>query len=150
MQPRRSLRYGALPSQYVEAWPPHQDDPSPPAAVVIHGGWWRARHDLHLMDELCADLARHGWLAWNVEFRRIDGDGGGWPATLDDVRAAIRSLPGSELPVAPSPPIAIGHSAGGHLALLAATHEALGGVVGLAPITDLARSAREGLGEGAP
>lgn len=149
MQARRPFRYGALPSQHVEAWLP-QADPPHPAAVLIHGGWWRARHDLHLMDELCADLARWGWLAWNVEFRRIEGGGGGWPATLDDVRAAIRCLAESALPVAPSPPVVIGHSAGGHLALLAATGEATGGVVALAPVTDVARSAAEGLGEGAP
>jgi acetyl esterase/lipase len=149
MEARRPFRYGALPSQYVQAWLPHADPPYP-AAVLIHGGWWRARHDLHLMDELCADLASRGWLAWNVEFRRIEGDGGGWPATLDDVRAAIRCLAGSGLPVAPAPPVGIGHSAGGHLALLAATGEALAGVVALAPITDVARSAAEGLGEGAP
>jgi acetyl esterase/lipase len=145
---RLSFRYGPSPSQYMEAWLP-DGGPPPPVAIVIHGGWWRARHDLHLMDGLCADLARRGWLAVNIEFRRIDGDGGGWPVTLEDVCLGIRSLPRSSLPPAPTPPVAIGHSAGGHLALLAATSESLGGVVGLAPVTDVARCARSGLGEGA-
>ena len=149
MEARRPFRYGALPSQYVEAWLPDADPPHP-VAVLIHGGWWRARHDLHLMDELCADLASRGWLAWNVEFRRIEGDGGGWPVTVDDVRAAIQSLGEAGLPTASSPPVVVGHSAGGHLALLAATGEAFGGVVALAPVTDVVRSATEGLGEGAP
>ena len=149
MEARRPFRYGALPSQYVEAWLPDADPPHP-VAVLIHGGWWRARHDLHLMDELCADLASRGWLAWNLEFRRIEGDGGGWPVTADDVRAAIQSLGESGLPTASAPPVVVGHSAGGHLALLAATGEAFGGVVALAPVTDVVRSAAEGLGEGAP
>jgi acetyl esterase/lipase len=147
MEARRRFRYGARPSQYVEAWLPPDGRPAP-VAVVIHGGWWRARHDLHLMDELCADLAAHGWLAWNIEFRRIDGDGGGWPDTFSDVCTAVQTLARSPLPIAPTR-VAIGHSAGGHLALLAATAEVLDGVVGLAPVTDLARSASEGLGEGA-
>ena len=30
-------------------------------AVVIHGGFWRAAYDRHLMDDLCRDLAAAGW-----------------------------------------------------------------------------------------
>jgi acetyl esterase/lipase len=142
-----ALRYGDHPSQRVEAWTP-EGAPAPPLAIVIHGGWWRAKHDLHLMDGICAALAARGWLACNLEFRRIDGDGGGWPQTLGDVRAAIDMACGS-LPHGGAAPAAVGHSAGGQLALLAAAAGALRGVVALAPLTDLARCAREGLGEGA-
>ena len=58
---------------------------------VIHGGFWKAEYDLELMDALCADLAGRGWAAWNIEYRRL-GNGGGVPATLDDVGAAIDHL----------------------------------------------------------
>ena len=66
---------------------------SPPVAVLLHGGSWRARYGKAVMRPLCADLVRRGWAAWNVEYRRIGGgQGGGWPATFDDVAAAIDEL----------------------------------------------------------
>ena len=43
------------------------------------------------MDALCEDLARRGWAAWNIEYRRL-GNGGGVPTTLEDVSAAIDHL----------------------------------------------------------
>ena len=58
---------------------------------LIHGGFWKAEYDLTLMDALCEDLAGRGWAAWNIEYRRL-GNGGGVPATLDDVTAAIDHL----------------------------------------------------------
>ena len=61
-------------------------------AVLIHGGFWRARYGLDLEHALAADLVARGWTVWNIEYRRI-GDGGGWPETFDDVRAAISALP---------------------------------------------------------
>ncbi|MFE4194355.1 alpha/beta hydrolase family protein [Paenarthrobacter sp. NPDC056912] len=141
-------RYGEHPSQFVEAWIP--DNWSRDSAVVLlHGGWWRAQHDLHLMDGLASDLRKQGHLVWNVEYRRIDGDDGGWPETLDDVLAAVRCLTSGPLKVEPSSITVVGHSAGGHLALLAAKTARLAAVVALAPITDLARCAVEGLGEDA-
>lgn len=145
---KSTVRYGDHPSQFVEAWFP-EDWSKNSAVVLLHGGWWRAKHDLQLMDDLAADLHAQGHLVWNVEYRRIDGDGGGWPQTLDDVLAAIQALSLGPLQVNPSSIIVIGHSAGGHLALLAAKTAQLAGVIALAPITDLARCAAEGLGEGA-
>src|SRR3954468_21836258 len=47
-------------------------------ALLFHGGFWRDRYDLSLMDGLCADLAARGWEAWNVEYRRLGG-GAHWP-----------------------------------------------------------------------
>jgi dipeptidyl aminopeptidase/acylaminoacyl peptidase len=53
--------------------------------------------------------------------------------------------------VAPAPPILVGHSAGGHLALYVAAHapEAVGGVLALAPVADLAEAYRLDLDGGA-
>ncbi|MGI9018499.1 MAG: alpha/beta hydrolase family protein [Euzebya sp.] len=144
----QTLRYGPHPSQFVQRWNARDvADGPPPIAVVIHGGWWRDRHDLHLMDRLCEDLAARGWDAWNLEFRRTGSDGGGWPQTLDDVLSAIDLLHDTS----PGRPftVAIGHSAGGHLALLAAHAGWVDAVVAQAPITDLAACAAAGLGEGA-
>ena len=149
------LRYGAHPSQKVEVGGPERgaDGGPAPVAVLLHGGFWRDVRAADLMDPLGADLAAAGWRVWNVEYRRTGSDGGGWPQTLDDVRAALALL-GERLPAEgsadrPGRVVAVGHSAGGHLALLAAPGSPLTSVVCLAPVTDLADSHRRGLGEGA-
>lgn len=95
-----------------------------PVVVVLHGGYWRAKYSKRVMKAACADLARRGVAAWNVEYRRIGrGQGGGWPATLDDVAAAIdhlAQLDDSRLDLSGGV-AALGHSAGGQLALWAAS-----------------------------
>ena len=102
---------------------------------------------------LAEDLARRGYAAWNLEYRRL-GDGGGYPATFDDVRAGLARLArlaheGDALD--PARIVVVGHSAGGHLALWAASQPRSGllGACGLAPITDLAVAQARGLGNGA-
>jgi acetyl esterase/lipase len=124
--------------------------------VIIHGGFWRAQYGLDLGRPLAADLAGRGYVCWNIEYRRVGG-GGGWPATLEDVAAAIDHL--AELDVDRSSVVAIGHSAGGHLATWAAGRAALpadapGGkpkvtvtaVVSEAGVIDLAVAARTDVG----
>ena len=61
--------------------------------VVVHGGFWRHAYGLELGRPLAADLAAAGFAAWNIEYRRVGG-GGGWPATFDDVAAALDALAG--------------------------------------------------------
>ncbi len=135
--------YGDDPSQYGVLYG------EGPVAVVLHGGFWKAEYDLTLMDALCEDLARRGWAAWNVEYRRL-GNGGGVPETLEDVSAAIDFL--AELDVDRSRVVTIGHSAGGHLAAWAATRDnprvAVTGVVSQAGVLDLARAAELNLSNG--
>jgi acetyl esterase/lipase len=118
-------------------------------AVLIHGGFWRARYDRTLMQPLARDLARAGWTAWNLEFRRL-GDGGGYPATFEDVAAGIGALAGIE-GVDTGRVVAIGHSSGGQLAAWAATRRdaavAVTGVVSQAGVLDLALAYRLGLSE---
>src|SRR4051812_35285879 len=91
---------------------------------MIHGGYWRARYSKRLMKGASADLARRGVATWNVEYRRIGrGQGGGWPATLDDVGAAIDHLAlldDARLDLSGGV-TAVGHSAGGQLALWSAS-----------------------------
>jgi dipeptidyl aminopeptidase/acylaminoacyl peptidase len=144
--PRRVVHYGTAPSCRVEAWLPLSENARAvaPVAVLLHGGYWRDRYNLRLMDPLALDLARRGWLAWNVEYRRVGADGGGWPTTFDDVAAAISALDRAPIAVDRSRVVAIGHSAGGHLALWAAAETGgLSGVVAQAPVSDLHRSWRE-------
>lgn len=101
-------------------------------ALVLHGGFWRDRYDLTLMDALCEDLAARGWEAWNAEYRRLGRAGHRWPEMAADVRAA------AELADAD---VAIGHSAGGHLALWLAAEGLVARAVGQAPVSDLVAAA---------
>ena len=140
-----TVRYGDAPSQYVELWRPSGDGRRP-TVVLIHGGYWRDRYDLHLMDGLGAQLAERGWLAANLEYRRVGADGGGWPMTFDDVRAGLTAIADlSDVDV--DRLVCVGHSAGGHLALLAATSHPLAATVALAPVSDLHEASRRGLSD---
>jgi dipeptidyl aminopeptidase/acylaminoacyl peptidase len=75
---------------------------------------------------------------WNIEYRRLGG-GGGWPATFEDVGAAIRALPTTA-----SRTVAIGHSAGGHLAVWAAAEGLVDAAVSQAGALDLDELSRLG------
>ena len=117
-----------------------------PVAVVIHGGSWHAGYGKVLMRPVCRDLVRRGWAAWNIEYRRLGGrQGGGWPATFDDVATAIDALPGADERLDLDRVVFLGHSAGGHLALWAAGTTARApelrpaAVVAQAPMADLER-----------
>ena len=141
--------YGDGPSQYAELWRPAPGGGRAGVVVVLHGGFWRARYDASLMHAICRDLAERGWAAWNVEYRRL-GDGGGWPETFDDVAAAVQALrdvDGLDLDHV----VAVGHSAGGHLALWAAAQEGtpIRSVASQAGVADLREAARLGLSDGA-
>jgi acetyl esterase/lipase len=113
--------YGTNPAQFGDLYRP-EGPAHPGVVVVIHGGFWRSAYNLSLGAPLAADLAARGYLAWNLEYRRV-GNGGGWPATLADVAAGIDHL--ATLDVDTSHVTAIGHSAGGHLAVWAAGRAAL-------------------------
>lgn len=142
-------RYGRHRSQVAELTLPGGPGPYRVAAL-IHGGCWRARYDRHLMDGLAADLAGRGWAAWNVEYRRVGfRAGGGWPATFEDVAGAIDHLAELDAPLDLGRVAAVGHSAGGHLALWAAGRKSarvpLCAAVGQAAVSDLERAAAQGV-----
>lgn len=107
--------------------------------VVIHGGNWRARYGKIVTKPIAIDLVRRGVAAWNIEYRRVGrGQGGGWPATFDDVAAAIdllHSVARGRLDLGDVR--AVGHSAGGQLALWAASRGGIGRVAALAAPCDL-------------
>lgn len=135
-------RYGDDAAQRADLYLPRGDGPHP-VAVVIHGGSWRATYGKAVMKPVCADLARRGIAAWNIEYRRMGrGQGGGFPQTFDDVAAAISHLaPAADGRVDLGNVALLGHSAGGQLALWAASR-ANGGVpirrvVAQAPVCDM-------------
>lgn len=145
---RFTLRYGGSSQQYVDCLPAVVQPGAPHGTVLlVHGGYWRAQFDATLMEPLATEFQRRGWQVGNVEYRR-HGNGGGWPETIEDVRAAIQAVTGSAWCAAASGPVVgVGHSVGGQLALLAGS--GLDAVIALAPVTDTARTFHERLGEDA-
>jgi acetyl esterase/lipase len=141
--PGEHIAYGRDPLQFGELYAPEGKGPHA-VAIVIHGGYWRARYDLRHIGHFCAALAKSGIAAWSLEYRRLGNAGGGFPGTLDDVRAGAAHL--EEIAIAKGLDMkrvtATGHSAGGQLVLWLAKQKAapLRGVVPLAPVADLKRA----------
>lgn len=152
---RTRIIYGESPEQFGDLWTPDDVAGPSPVVVLIHGGFWRNRYALDLMDPLAADLAAHGFAAWNIEYRRVGDEGGGWPGTFDDVAAAVDHVEAlaAEHGLDSGRVALVGHSAGGHLALWAAgrTEAAVVPVVaiGQGPVTDVIACAEAGLSDGA-
>jgi acetyl esterase/lipase len=98
--------------------------------IGIHGGFWRAKHELDNYGHLCDALAKAGVATWNIEYRRIGNEGRGWPGTFHDVAHAadfVREI-ATTYNLGLSRVVTLGHSAGGHLAFwLAARHRLMTG-----------------------
>lgn len=147
------IQYGRAGSQFGDL---HLPSGSPRATVVlIHGGSWATEEDLTIVRPVAEDLRREGYAVWNVEYRRVGEDGGGWPGTFEDVGEAIDHVDvlAREHPVDPQRVVVVGHSAGGTLALWAAGRTGVAvrpqGFLALAAITDLAGCVEDGLLPGA-
>ncbi|MCC2267906.1 alpha/beta hydrolase [Streptomyces sp. CT1-17] len=167
VDPEGTAAYGELPDQVVDFYAPRGaggPGGAAPVVVVLHGGSWRAPYDRRHISPFAGFLAQRGFAVASVEYRRgARGPGGEdagepvagrWPDTFDDVAAAVdalpelvrRHLPGADV----RRMVLTGHSAGGHLALWAASRHVLPadapwrtdrpaplrGVVALAPIAD--------------
>ena len=135
--------YGPDAQQFGELRVPPGSGPHP-VAIVIHGGYWRARYDLKEVEHLCEAVTRQGLATWSLEYRRIGNSGGGWPGTLDDVRTGAAHLEkiAAERSLDLKRVVAMGHFAGGHLVLWLAKQNAIAlrGLVALAPVADLGRA----------
>lgn len=113
------IYYGEDHLQYGDLRIPDGRGPYP-IAIIIHGGCWVSTFANVENTSAFADALRdRGIATWNIEYRREDNQGGGWPGTFQDVANAMDFL--RELQVRYrldlNQLIAIGHSAGGHLAL---------------------------------
>ncbi len=91
-----------------------------PAVILIHGGGWTS-FDKSTMQGMGNFLARHGYVAFSVDYRLFHEDGKNpWPSQLDDVQRAVRWLRenAAKYNIDPHHIGAFGHSAGGQLAAL--------------------------------
>lgn len=134
-RPPGRIHYGEHPRQVADLHMPRDGGPHP-VVVLLHGGYWQPPYTRLVMRPLCLDLVRRGYASYNVEYRRLGRDGGGWPQTFQDVAAAIDHLAALEEPALDLERVTLlGHSAGGQLALWAAGRAWLPpGAVGSAPL----------------
>lgn len=142
--PHGTWAYGAGPDEVADIYLPGPDVAAAVPVLLLHGGYWRPEYDRAHLRPMAAALAAAGHATVLVEYPRRPGRP---DATVDAVRAALASVGD----VIDAPVIVIGHSAGGHLALLAAQpagSNALA-VLALAPVADLAMADRLGLDDGA-
>jgi acetyl esterase/lipase len=150
------IAYGEATQQVAELRLPKGKGPHA-VVIVIHGGCWQTPWAMDDVRSLAAALTAEGLATCSLEYRRVGDAGGGWPGTLQDVAsgadhlrivAAAHRLDLSRV-------VALGHSAGGQLALWLAARKhlpkdsslwtaaplPLRGIVSLAGITDLRAAA---------
>ncbi|MFG1911926.1 alpha/beta hydrolase family protein [Kribbella sp. NPDC048928] len=143
-EPDQELRYGDHPDQVIDYWHGREHRP---LVVFLHGGFWRPKYDRLHARSLGAALSDLGWPVVSLEYRREPGNP---DVTTSDVRTALDALP--DLLDVHAGYVLMGHSAGGQLALWAASTlnpVRLRAVVALAPVADLLAADQQMLGEGA-
>jgi len=109
-------------------------DPARPVVMLLHGGFWRPEYDRIHLRPMAVALRDLGWPVYSAEFRREPGNP---VATVQDVRAAFEAVHRDV--------IVVGHSAGGHLAMLLDAPK----TIALAPVADLTMARDLGLDNGA-
>ena len=117
--PSATVAYGRDAYQVADLWLPAGRGPHP-TVLMIHGGCWQTEiADRTIMNWIADDLRRRGIAVWNVDYRGVDRPGGGYPGTYRDAAAAADALRvnATRYRLDLSRLTAVGHSAGGHLAL---------------------------------
>ncbi len=125
--PTARIAYGNGPQQFGELRIPDGKGPHP-VVILIHGGCWLADvADLTYFSPMAEALTKRGVATWNIEYRRIGNDGGGWPGTFLDVGHATDHLRAiaKQHALDLDRVVVAGHSAGGHLALWVAARKKL-------------------------
>lgn len=149
--------------QFGDLWLPERitENHNFPVVILVHGGCWLDMYPgVEFMNPMANVLTSHGFAVWNIEYRRVGHDGGGYPGTFMDVANAADYLKelAEKYPLDLNQVIASGHSAGGHLATWLAARKNIPAdsplytenplkikrVISLAGINDLERYARYG------
>jgi acetyl esterase/lipase len=126
----QKISYGTHADQYGELWLPKNAGPHP-VVVLIHGGCWRA--DLpgpELIAFLADALRNEGLAVWSITYRRIgtkQENFSPYPDTFLDIANAVDKLRELAKPhnLDLNNVLTTGHSAGGHLAMWAASRHRL-------------------------
>ena len=127
VDPTSTFKYGEFSEQVGDIFAPKVKKFNT-LLVLIHGGYWRPEYDRVHLRPFAAALSELGYQVISLEYRRIPGNP---DAMVSDIDLAIKNLPTDDF-------ILIGHSAGGHLALVAcAKNKGVKSVIALAPVTSL-------------
>lgn len=147
--PSEIISYGDNALQFGELWLPKSNaqKSKAPLVVFIHGGCWLNAYDIKHTHALSSALQHSGYAVWSIEYRRTGDKGGGWPGSFNDIKLALKHILSSDRTDINSDNVAlVGHSAGGHLALLVGSelkeNTSIKAVIGLAAITDVAEYAQ--------
>lgn len=152
--PTRTIAYGSDALQTVSVYEAQRDSggvsASHSAIIFIHGGCWLNAYDASHGAGFYSALANTGIDTYAVEYRRTGDEGGGWPGSFHDIQNAINTVTRSLSQTNKEKNVYIvGHSAGGHLALLAAASQLnipksinIKAVIGLAAITNVTEYAK--------
>lgn len=148
--PATTVEY--LPGRAADVYVPRAVDTAPVVVLVPGGGWRRAEREG--LAPLARSLAAGGVLTVNATYRAAD-DGGRFPQMVADVVCAVDFAVdrARRSGIAPGRVVVAGHSAGAHLAALAALAPErfragcpypaapASGLVGLAGVYDVTRAA---------
>ena len=99
------ISYGDSADQVIELF--RATGTSKKSIGLIHGGYWRPEFDRAHLRPYAARLAAEGFDTYLIEYRRTQGSPDHY---IEDIESAVEVIGDCTL---------IGHSAGGHLALLA-------------------------------
>lgn len=146
--PDATVSYGTLPEHVADVRFGDERAIHRPLVLIIHGGFWRPTIDRTHTGPMAVSLAENGWTVAAIEYRRVPGQP---DATIDDVRNALVTLP-ERIAKHDGRVLVIGHSAGGHLTLWAASArptERIVGAMALGPAADLVLAYERNLGDGA-
>jgi acetyl esterase/lipase len=146
---RRDIEYGQAGNERLLLDVNIPDSPGPhPVAILIHGGGWGSGDKAGAekpgsgadITPWFAPLTGAGYTWFSINYRLAPANR--WPACYEDVQTAIRWVKAhaAEFKGDPSRIAVFGHSAGGHLALLAAIQargeDRVQAAVGYAPVTE--------------
>ena len=109
-----------------------------PAILIIHGGGWSAgsKNDM-VYRTLMIDYAMKGYVVANMNYRLVQE--APMPACIEDVKAAVKWMKSNaqRLGIDPDRIGTYGHSAGGHLSLMAGLTAGVACAAGGAPPTEI-------------
>ncbi|TVQ67002.1 MAG: alpha/beta hydrolase [Balneolaceae bacterium] len=126
--PDERIEFGEDSLRFGELWIP-DNRRRKTAIILIHGGCWLSLYPgVELMHPMADELRNQGFVVWNLEYRRLGHEGGGYPGTFLDIAAGADLLPAllDERAIEVNRILVAGHSAGGHLATWLAARKKIG------------------------
>ena len=118
------INYGDNTLQFGRLWLPTSANLG--TLIFVHGGCWSNEYGIDHAQALGAALASEGYAVWSLEYRRTGDEGGAWPGAFEDVVVGINKIVDFEdYGLNMKNLTLMGHSAGGHLAVLAGARSEL-------------------------